>query len=270
MLSTRVYLSFAVYKLAKFSSNPGKVHFYGLVHIFRYIQENKTLVLKYYADMNDALVSDLLRQASIKTENQLMTFSDSSWQDFPDTGRITGGFIIFYQCGNIYHGTHVTGPVDQSSAESDYNTACTAGMALAHFRILIREFLNKDTGIVPENIVPEETPIIVLDIKSAVCMDNNCKDTKHTRHISRRVHFVSNGENWKMHNIDWCERGMQFADIDTKNVVENDLNTILKYSMVIIYNWERTLVQEGWQNTGYYTEQEFCMTRLDLVEGSTQ
>ena len=39
-----------------------------------------------------------------------------------------------------------------------------------------------------------------------------------------------------MHNIDWCERGMQFADIDTKNVVDNDLKTILKYSMVIIYN----------------------------------
>ena len=30
--------------------------------------------LKYYADMNDAPVSDLLRQASIKTENILMNF----------------------------------------------------------------------------------------------------------------------------------------------------------------------------------------------------
>ena len=43
--------------------------------------------LKYYADMNDAPVSEILRQASTKTENQLMAFSDSSWQDCPDTGR---------------------------------------------------------------------------------------------------------------------------------------------------------------------------------------
>ena len=32
LLSTRVDLSFAVHKLAKFSANPGKVHFEGLIH----------------------------------------------------------------------------------------------------------------------------------------------------------------------------------------------------------------------------------------------
>ena len=41
--------------------------------------DNNNLVLKYYADINDAPVSDLLRQASMKTENHLMDFSDSSW-----------------------------------------------------------------------------------------------------------------------------------------------------------------------------------------------
>ena len=71
-------LCFSVQKLARCSENPGKLHFEGLVHLLRYIRYNKTLVLKYYADMNDALVSDLLRQASIKTENQLMDFTDSS------------------------------------------------------------------------------------------------------------------------------------------------------------------------------------------------
>ena len=83
-------LGFAVHKLEKFSANPGKVHFEGLINILRYIRENKTLGLEYYADMNDAPVTDLLRQDSIKTENQLMDFSDSSWQDCPDTGRSTG------------------------------------------------------------------------------------------------------------------------------------------------------------------------------------
>ena len=72
-----------MHKLAKFSEKTGKVHFEGLVHILRYIRDNETLGLKYYEYMNDALVSDLLIQASIKTENQFMAFSDSSWQDFP-------------------------------------------------------------------------------------------------------------------------------------------------------------------------------------------
>ena len=86
--------------------------------------------LKYYADMNDKTLSDLLIQTSINTENKLMAFSDSIWQDCPDTGRSTGAYIIFYQGGTIDHGTHVTGPVDQPSAESEYNAACTTGMAL--------------------------------------------------------------------------------------------------------------------------------------------
>ena len=106
-------LSFAVHKLEEFSENPDKVYFEGLIHLFRYIRDNKNLGLKYYADMNDAPVTDLLRQASIKIENHLMDFSDSSWQDFPDTGRSTGAYIIFYQGGPIDHGTHVPGTVAQ-------------------------------------------------------------------------------------------------------------------------------------------------------------
>ena len=78
LLSTRVDLSFAVHKLEKFSANPGKVNFEGLIHLLRYIRDNNTLGLKYYADLNDVPVTDLLRQANIKTKNHLMDFSYSS------------------------------------------------------------------------------------------------------------------------------------------------------------------------------------------------
>ena len=79
MLSTTVYLRFTVDKLANFSSNSGKIHFEGLVHLFGHIRDNKTLGLKYYSDMKYAPVSDLLRQTRIKTEDQLIDFYDSSW-----------------------------------------------------------------------------------------------------------------------------------------------------------------------------------------------
>ena len=44
--------------------------------------------------------------------------------------------------------------------------------------------MNKDP-----DIVPEEAPLIILDIKSAICMVKIGKDTKHTRHIARRINF---------------------------------------------------------------------------------
>ena len=132
-----------------------------------------------------------------------MGFSDSSWKYCPDTGRSTGEYIIFYQGGSIDHGTHVPGPVDQSSEESGYNTACNAEMALAHFRMLIHELFNKDPYIFPEGAL-----LIILDSKSDMFMANNGKDTKHIRHISRIMHSVSNGGKCKMNNIDWCEGGL--------------------------------------------------------------
>ena len=66
--------------------------------------------------MNDAPVSDLSRQASIKYENHLMDFYNSSWQDCLDTGRSNGAYIIFYQGGPIDYVTHVSGTFAQSIA----------------------------------------------------------------------------------------------------------------------------------------------------------
>ena len=111
-------LNFVVHKLDFFSSKPGKVQFECLVILLSYIRYNNTLGLDYYADMNDAPVYDLLIQASIQTENKLMVFYDSIWQYFPDNGRTTGSYILFYQGGTIDHGTHFSGPVSQSSAEN--------------------------------------------------------------------------------------------------------------------------------------------------------
>ena len=48
-----------------------------------------------------------------------------------------------------------------------------------------------------------------------------------------------------MHKIYWCEGGLHLEDITTKNVGENNLNPRMKYTMVIIDNQDKKLVQEG-------------------------
>ena len=67
-------------------------------------------------------------------------------------------------------------------------------MDLLHFRMLIHEFLNKDP-----DMVLDEAPLIVLDIKYSMCLSKNVKDTKHARHIASRMHFIRNGERCNMH-----------------------------------------------------------------------
>ena len=96
---------------------------------------------------------------------------------------------MFYQGGKIYHYTHVPGPVARYSAASEYNASRNAGMALEHLSMLNNELLNKDT-----DVVPEQEFLIILDGKPAICMDKNGNYNKPTRHISRRINFIRNGE----------------------------------------------------------------------------
>ena len=62
---------------------------------------NKTLGLNHYDCIKYSSISDLLGQANINTENQLMVLSDSSWKYCTYTGRSTGAYIIFYQGGKL-------------------------------------------------------------------------------------------------------------------------------------------------------------------------
>ena len=93
--------------------------------------------------------------------------------------------------------------------------------------MLVHELLNEDP-----DMVPKEATLIVLASKSEMLMAKNGKDNKHTRHIARIMNFVRNGEKCKMNKIDWCEGGLQLADISTNNVSEPDLTPRMKYIMV--------------------------------------
>ena len=86
---------------------------------------------------------------------------------------------MFYQGVPIDNFTHVPGPFAKSSAKSDYNAACTVGMAIAHSIFLNIKFLKKDTYE-----IPEQAPLNILGIKLDVCVYNNVKDTKHANHIA--------------------------------------------------------------------------------------
>ena len=52
LLSTKVDLSFVVQKLARFSENPGEVHFELLVHLLRYIRENNNQFYRERSEVN--------------------------------------------------------------------------------------------------------------------------------------------------------------------------------------------------------------------------
>jgi len=211
LLNTYPKLQFAVRKLVKFSRMPGKNHFRAMLHTFHHIRCFHLVGLTFYSDVMDAPVSRLLFENDIPPNHPLIAYSDSSWQDCPDTGRSTGGYVLFMQGGVVDAASCLPDPVALSSAEAEYNTCCVAGTAANACAMLIQEMLGND----PDK--PLGVPLL-LDNKAAISMGNSFRDTKHNRHVLRRYHYTR----WMVENgrviLIWIPGQVQLADPCTKNL----------------------------------------------------
>ena len=220
---TRTDILYAVNKLAKFNRKPGKYHMDNIVHLLRYLRDSPNYGIKFYSNYEEAPIYQALKQNGIDTSRELITFSDSSWQDDPDSSKSTGCYLNIYRGGIVDHSSNVPDPVAMSSAEAEYNEACLACMGTAHMKMLLEDLEQTELS--------QPVPII-LDSKAAHDMGHSFKTTKHTRHILRRYHYVREGQLTGEHELTWIPKQFQLADIGTKPLSRPDLEGRTKYLFV--------------------------------------
>jgi hypothetical protein len=75
---TRQGITYAVVKFAKYTKRPGVVHMEALLHLLRYLRDNKYLGLKIYSDITISPITKFLSSNGIFLDNPLCTFTDSS------------------------------------------------------------------------------------------------------------------------------------------------------------------------------------------------
>ena len=92
---------------------------------------------------------------------------------------------------------------------------------------------NEFTGVDPDSF-GKPPVLILLDSESAIAMSKNQRDSKHTRHIERRVHYVRQGQLSGQHHLDYVPAELQLADIGTKNLAHHELHPRLSYITVIV------------------------------------
>jgi hypothetical protein len=73
-----------------------------------------------------------------------------------------------------------------------------------------------------------------MDSASAIAMSNSLKDTKRTRHIQRRMHYVREAQEGGRILPGWIHQSVQFADIVTKNNNISDLESRIAIMMVTV------------------------------------
>ena len=217
-LGTRGDILFIVNKLAKACTDPGRKDFEALLWLFGYLRAEPAWGSKYYANLKQSPIHDLLTRHET-TSSELVVFTDASWQDCPDTGRSTTGYLIFYRGGVIEANSMLQTPVAMSSCEAEVMAACSGSMAAAHLHMLLYDmkYLGTKRYNNSQLALPNPPTVVMVDNEAACKMSLNDKLTTHTRHISRRFHYVRQGSKMKLHVINWCPGEDMLSDIMTKS-----------------------------------------------------
>jgi hypothetical protein len=139
--------------------------------------------------------------------------------------------------GIVDHSSNMPDPVALSSAEAEYNEGCVAFMAASHLRMLLCEL----EGIEEANMAPTT---MFFDRKDAIAMGSSYRDTKHTRHIMRRYHYVRNEIAANRLNMKWIGTEFMIGDIGTKQT-PGPRHTFLVELIHIKVKDQRSLIQEG-------------------------
>ena len=148
----------------------------------------------------------------------IILFTDSSWQDCPDTSRSTGCYLTYLFGSLVDAASFDPTPIALSSAEAEYNACAFALTAAIH----VKQVYNTLNGSHPD------TPLTIaafIDSSSAIAMMNNDKDTKRTRHIERRVHFVRQARIQGTFLPFKIDGKVNPSDVGTKNLPGTELRT---------------------------------------------
>ena len=217
-LGTRGDILFIVNKLAKACTDPGRKDFEALLWLFGYLRAEPAWGSKYYSNLKQSPIHDLLTRHET-FQSELVVFTDASWQDCPDTGRSTTGYLIFYRGGVIEANSMLQIPIAMSSCEAEVMAACSGCMAAAHLHMLLYDmkYLGTKKYNNSQLALPNPPTVVMVDNEAACKMSLNDKLTKHTRHISRRFHYVRQGARMKLHIINWCPGEDMLSDIMTKS-----------------------------------------------------
>ena len=153
-------------------------------------------------------------------------FSDASWQDCPDTGRSTVGYMIFHNGALIEANSTMPTPIAMSTSEAEYMAACSATMATAHIRMLLYDMTYLGTKQWRESSqrLPTTPSVLMIDNEATVQIAKNGKLTRKTRHIERRFHFVRQGQQDGTHQLYWIPCDSQLADILTKTQTSSKID----------------------------------------------
>ena len=126
-IATRPDIAYAVAVLARFSQNPGPLHWKAIKHLFRYLKGTLDYRLTY-------------SPSSSSNSDLFVTYTDADHAGNPDNGRSTSGYLVKMGSGAISWQSRLQSLVALSTTEAEYVAATTAGQEILFLRNLLTAF----------------------------------------------------------------------------------------------------------------------------------
>ena len=182
MLGMRPDISFAVNKVAQYSTCYDNTHWTAMKRIFRYIKgtANHTLILG----------GSNLSRSSISLSGSC----DADWAGDLDDRRSTTGYLFHVNHGCISWQTHKQASVATSSMQAEYQALSTATKEAIWLWELLKEL----------NFAQQESTPIQQDNQSTIALAHNPINHGRTKHIDVQHHFIRKYiENGNIH-LEYC------------------------------------------------------------------
>ena len=183
MVTCRPDISFPIIKLAKFSNQPGEIHYLALKGVLRYLRATIKEGLHYwrkktaFPDLlplaNQPTLSRIQHPHLDQNPNYVLGFTDADWAHDVQTRKSVTGIVMFFAGAAIYYKSKYQTTVAQSSTEAEFMSACDAGKISLYLRSILDELgLHQDLAT-----------ILYEDNQGALLMGNAGMPTRRTRHM---------------------------------------------------------------------------------------
>jgi Reverse transcriptase (RNA-dependent DNA polymerase) len=170
MTQTRPDLGYPVSKLARYSHNPGEIHWKAIRHVFKYLSGTRNLGITYRHTGNDRL--------------DFHGYSDSDHGSCLDTRQSTSGYVFFMAGGPVSWKSARQHSVTLSSTESEYYALTNAAKEASWLRLLLSDLGYSQSDIIPTLLYGDNIPSLQLA--------ENPEHHQRSKHIDIQWHFIRN------------------------------------------------------------------------------
>lgn len=194
-VTSRPDITFAVSYLSRYLDKPTTLLWTAGKRILRYLKETKgrRLIFRKSGDYN------------------LYGYSDSDWGGDKTDRKSVSGAIIFQGNNPISWFSKKQNCVALSSAESEYIAAAATAQDLLNLKGIAKHL--------KMNAVAK----LLVDNKGAIHMTKSFENSKRTKHIDIRVHFIKDLITKEIITIEYVETNKNVADLLTKSLCKEKL-----------------------------------------------